>query len=273
MILLKFELAQSLLEMFNKFFSTIPNIVGALVMIIVGLIVSKMIRKVSNKMLAKSGIDKLADKLNGIEIVEKSNFKIKFSELFSSILYYFILLFFVVISAEILGMPAVSNLVADIFAFIPNVIVAIIILIIGIIVADMLKSLVKSTCESLGVPSAGMIANFVFYFILVNIFISALSQAKISTEFLSQNISLIIGGIVLAFAIGYGLASKDIISNYLGSLYAKNKIAIGDKVQLGEDTGEIVDIDKATVTILSNDRRMIYPLKKIFEDKITIYNN
>ena len=62
-------------------------------------------------------------------------------------------------------------------------------------------------------PSASLISNFVFFF-FINILIVALSQASINTSFIEQNISIIIAGGVLAFSIGYGLASKDIVSSF-----------------------------------------------------------
>jgi len=265
-------LTNALTDLVGQFFSAIPGMVGAIVVIIIGLIVSKLIEKAIRKLLVNIGIDKLGDKLNEIEIVEKTNIKFSFSKVFSKIAYYIILIFFMVVGTEILGIPAVSQIMTDILNFIPNVIMAMIIIIIGIIVADAFKSIVKTTCDSLGIPSGGLISTFVFYFILINVVISALGQAKIDTSFLSQNLSIIIAGIVFAFAIGYGLASKNVIGNYLGSIHANNKIAIGDRIQIDDTTGEIVDMDKSTVTITSNDRRIIYPLKQLLENKITIYN-
>ena len=76
------------------------------------------------------------------------------------------------------------------------------------LLAEFFRSVLETTMKSLGIPSATMIANFFFYFLFINIVIVALSQAEINTDFLSQNISLIIGGIVFAFALAYGIASK-----------------------------------------------------------------
>lgn len=267
------DLTSALTDLVAKFISAIPNIIGAIVIIFIGFIISKLVQKFVRKLLENIGIDKVGEKLNEIEVVEKTNIKVSFSKLFSKIIYYVIFLLFLVMGTEILGMPAVSQIVTDIINFIPNVIVALIIIIVGTIFADAFKGIVKTTCDSLGIPSSALIANFVFYFILINVIIVALSQAKIDTAFLSQNLSIIIAGVVLAFAIGYGLASKSVIGNYLGSIQASNKIQVGDIIQVGADKGEIIEIDKSTVTIDSNDRQIIYPLKQITEDKITIFNN
>lgn len=259
-------------DLLRQFVSAIPRVATAIFIIIVGIIIAKIIAKIIKNILAKMQVDKLGDKIQEIDIVQKSNVQIKISSIISKFVYYILLLFFMIASAEALGMPAISNLVSDIINFIPNLIVAIIMIVLGLLVAEALKNIVHTALKSLGIPSASMISNFVFYFILITVFVSALRQAAIETEFLETNISIIISGVVFAFAIGYGLASKDILKNFLSSFYNKGRIKVGDKVSVGDVSGEIEEIDNTTVTIRSNDRRIIYPLSQVLGDKITVHD-
>jgi small-conductance mechanosensitive channel len=263
---------KALQELLNEFFKAIPNFVAAVTVAIIGYIISKIVAKLIKTFLTKIKIDKLGEKLNEIELISKANIEIKLSEVFSKIVYYFLLLFFMVASAELLGMPAVSQLVMDIFQFIPNLIVAVLVLIIGILVAEMMKGIVHTALKSLGIGSAKIIANILFYFLFINIVILALTQAKINTNFLAQNLSIIIGGAVLAFAIGYGSASKDVVANFLASFYSKDKFKIGDTVTIDDETGEIITIDKASITLLAKDKKVIIPLSKITSEKIIIHS-
>lgn len=259
-------------DLLRQFVSAIPRVATAIFIIIIGIIISKIVARIIKKLLAKMQIDKLGDKIQEIDIVQKSNVKVEISSIISKFIYYILLLFFMIAGAEALGMPAISNLVSDIINFIPNLIVAIIMIVLGLLVAEALKNIVHTALKSLGIPSANMIASFVFYFILITVFVSALRQAAIETEFLETNISIIISGVVFAFAIGYGLASKDILKNFLSSFYNKGRIAVGDKISIGDVSGEIEEIDNTTVTIRSNDRRIIYPLSQVLGDKITVHD-
>lgn len=259
-------------DLLKQFVSAIPRIATAIVIIIVGFIVAKIVASIVRKLLVRIGADKVGDKLGEIDIVQKSNMKIEISKIVSKFIYYIMILFFLIAGAEALGMPAISNLVTDIINFIPNLIVAIIMLVLGLLLAEALRSIVFTALKSLGIPSAGMISSFVFYFILITVFVSALKQAAIQTEFLETNLSILIGGVVAAFAIGYGLASKDIIKNFISSFYNKGKIKIGDTVTLENERGEIVEIDSTTVTIQSNDRRILYPLSDVLGGKVIIHD-
>jgi len=262
----------ALMDMLNKFMVTVPSLLSALVILILGLIIAKIVSKIVYKVLKKSGIDKLGDKLKQIDIVEKSNVVIKISKLLSEIIYYFIVLFFTVAATSVLGIPEISNLVSDIFSFIPNLIVALIILILGTLFADMVKRVVSTALSSLGVGSANLIASFLFYFLFINIAIVALGQAKIDTDFLSQNLSIIIGGVVAAFAIGYGLASKDIMANMLSSFYSKDQFKIGQKVTIDDSTGIVLGVDKSSLTIKTETGKVTFPLRIATNTKV-IYHD
>ncbi len=259
-------------ELLKNFLAGVPNVISAIVILILGLLISKFVEKFLSKSLKIMGVDKLGEKLNEIDIVDKSNIKIKISTVVSKIIYYFVLLFFLVVATSVLNMAAVSELVLGIFNFIPKLIVALIILIFGLLLADGLKSVILTACNSLNIPSGKLIANFVFYFLFINILVSALAQTGINTDFLSNNISILIGGVVLAFAIGYGLATKSTMANFLASFYSKNKFEIGNQVTFDGVRGKIIDIDNSSIVIATESSKVIIPLSKMTDQKIEIHN-
>ena len=252
----------ALLDMVRKFAETVPNVFMALVIFIIGYIISKIVSKIVHTALKKVGIDNIGDKLNEIDIVQKANMDIKISVIASKFLYYFMMLFFAIAATSVLGIPEISNLVSDIFTFIPNLIVALIVLILGTLLADMLRKGIHTALNSLGVSSAGLISSFLFYFLFINIVIVALSQ----------NISIIIGGIVLAFAIGYGLASKDVMSNIVASFYSKDQFQIGQKVTIDGVTGVINDVSKSALTIKTETGRVTFPLSQATNTKVEYHD-
>lgn len=269
--LFSLEMPAMLTDMLSNFMAAIPGIIGAIFVIIIGLIVSKIIRKVVEKLLIKIQIDKIGDKLNEIDIIDKSNIKIKISSLLSSIIYYFCILIFLVGATDVLGMESISALVSKAVALIPNIVTALIILVIGILVSDGIKGIVTTTCESLGIPSAKLIGNLLFYFLFITVVILALSQAGIQTNFLEQNLSILIGGVAFAFAIGYGFASKDVVSNFLASYYSSDIVKVGDTISLDGVTGRVIDVSKSSIVVETDKSRVIFPLNKVTTEKIEIY--
>lgn len=262
----------SLAEIGRSLMSGVPKMLVAVSIFILGWLVAKLVKKLIRKILQKLRVDEFGEKLNEIEMVSKAKLNIKLSEVFSKIVYYLLLLFVLVASSEALGMPAVSNLISNIFNFIPNLIVALLVLIIGLLVAEAIKNLVQTALLSLGIPSAKIIGNVVFYFLFINVLVSALTQAKINTAFLSQNLTLLIGGGVLAFGLGYGIASKDIISNILSSFYYKDRIRPGDKITIDGVTGKVIEVNKSSFTISNEEGKIIIPMSKLTNNNLIIHN-
>ena len=265
------DIQKIMTDMINDIITMVPNILTAILIFVVGYIISKLVARGLKKALEKLKVDKLGDKLNEIDMVSKANANIKLSAIFSKAIYYFLLLFFMVAAAEALSMPAVTDVFKGIFNFFPKAITALLIIILGLLFAEFMRKILETAMKSLGISSATLISNFIFYFFFVNIFILALSQAEINTDFLSQNLSLIVGGIVAAFAIAYGLASKDVVANYVASFYASDHIEVGDRITVDGINGVVSNIDKATVEIQTENSKVLIPLSKFMNQNVEIH--
>ena len=77
-----------------RFTSAIPNIIGAIIVAIVGMLIAKAVSRIIEKVLGSIGIDKLAQKLNDIDIIEQYNINLKPSRIIGQIFYYVLLLIF-----------------------------------------------------------------------------------------------------------------------------------------------------------------------------------
>ncbi len=267
----RIDLWKILQDLLTGFASVIPNLFGALAVFIIGLIVSKVTARFVRRILVTIGADKLAERLNEIEIVYKSNIQLVPSMLLSKVVYYFLLFIFVVAATDILNMPVISQLMSEILNYIPVLISALAVFVIGLLVSDFLKNLVKTTCESLGIPAAGMISNVVFYFLFLNVAMIALSQARIDTEFIQDNLSIVLAGVVLAFAIGYGFASRSIVANFLASFYNKGKVNVGDTIGIEGVKGKVLRMDNSSMVLDVEGREVLIPLSKIASEKVDVF--
>lgn len=253
------------------FAAVIPNLIGAFAIFIIGLIVSKVAARFIRRILVTIGADKLAERLNEIEIVYKSNIQLVPSLLLSKVIYYFLLFVFVVAATEILNMPVISQLMSEILNYIPVLISALAVFVVGLLISDFLKNMVKTACDSLGIPASGLISSVVFYFLFLNIAMIALSQARIDTEFIQDNLSIILAGVVLAFAIGYGFASRNIVANFLASFYNKGKVNVGDTIGIEGVKGKVLRMDNSSIVLAVDGREVLIPLSKIASEKVDVF--
>lgn len=263
------ELLQGMLASIMEY---APSILGAFFFVIIGYIIARFIRKGLRKLLAKLGVDRLSDYINNMELFGERSYQISLSKILTTVVYYVIMLMVWVAASDILGIEAISALLNDIIAYVPNLVIAFIYLLIGVFVADLARKFVQTTFESLGIPSARLISGFVFYFLIINILLGALTQAKINTEFIASNISIILGGVVLAFAIGYGFASRDIAGNIINAFYWKDKFQVGDEIEVEGVVGRVIEIERSTLVLQTDEGTAIVPMNKISKNTVVIRN-
>lgn len=263
------EILNELYEQFKTFF---PNLVFAIVILIIGWLIAKIASTLVKKVLKSIKIDTLADRLNEIDIVQRVNLTILPSVIIGKVVYYFIMLIIFIIATEQLGIEAVTDLLKNFINYLPNLIVALVYFIVGLLIADAIKGIVATTCQSLGIPSAKVIANIIFYFLFLSVTMSALNQAKISTAFINSSLMIVIAGVVGAFAFGYGLASKRMMANFLATFYAKDKFKVGDLIALDGTKGEIIEISNSAFVLKTEKSNIVYPLSKLTETQVEIYS-
>ena len=259
---------QILIDQFVEF---VPRLLGAVIILVIGIGFARLIALITRRILSKVGFDKIGNRLNEISFIKQLKTEIKLSEIVAKVLYYFILLVFIKAATEKLGVAAISEMVSSLINFIPKLIAAAIMLQIGVLVADALRSAVLNLCQSFNIASGRLLSMIVFSFFLIITIISALGQAGINTELLESSFNLIIGGIIFAFAIGYGIASRDVMANILSSFYTKNKYKEGQIIQIDDTKGEIIHIDSMSLTIRTGDTTTIIPLQSLQTKKVEIF--
>jgi small-conductance mechanosensitive channel len=258
-----------LIAQFSAFF---PKFIGALTILIVGWIVARTVGKILSKVLATVGVDKLAEMFQDIDIVQRSGgMKAKVSDMVAKVVYYMMMLIFIIAATEVLGVAAITQLFTDLMNYLPSLLTAAVVFLIGVFVADMIQGAVLTLCQSMGIPSSKLIASVVFYFLFVTIAVSALAQAKINTDFISANLTVLVGAGALAFAVGYGLASRDLVANYLASYYNRNKVRVGDDVRILGERGKVVLIDSTSLILQTPERAIVVPLSKLTTEKVEVF--
>ena len=253
----------ALTQLLTQLVAFVPNLLAALLIIGVGYVVTRVVTTVLKRLLKLVGVDKLGARLQEIDVIAKSGVEISLSTVVAQILYYFLMLIILVAATDVLGLEVVSNLVAAAIEYVPSLVAAIVILVIGAIVADILRELATVTCRSLGIPSAGMIGSLVFWFVFIAILLTALSQAQLETDFVIINLSIVLAGLALAFALAYGLAARPLMAGFLAQFYNRGKLLVGDRIRIDGHEGRIVSIDRASFTLDALGETVIVPLSKL----------
>ncbi len=202
------EVKQLLHDSFQAMIQYVPQLVNALLTLIIGWLIAKLVQWIVFKLSHAFGIDRLAQRSGVHRFLEKRGIRKGFSGIIASISFWAIILIVLVNFFNHLGFEIVSDLLNQLILFIPNVLIACVLIIIGFYLAEFVSSLVVGSLEESNFENPELIGRLVFYCIGFFTVAIALTQIGIGEVIISNVVSIFFGSIGLAFAISFGLAGR-----------------------------------------------------------------
>ena len=210
-------------QMLSRIMAYLPVLLGALVILIVGWIVAKAIRRLVDWLLKTIRFDTLADKAGISEILKKGDLKITAGELISSIVYWLSIIMVLVMTVDALGLPKSSDILESLFAYVPKVIAALLVLVVAMFLASFVSGIVRTAAANANLPKPQILAGVSRWAIIIFAVTISLEQLGIAPLLVSATFNIILGGIVLALALAFGLGGKDAAAKYLEELKHKRE--------------------------------------------------
>ena len=261
---------KSLTTLGQSLMAAIPNIVGAILLLLLGWAIARITSFVVKKTLKAIKFDKLAEKLNLDDLFGSMQITVQPSHVVGRFVYWVIMLLFLVTASDTLGWAMVSESISGLIIYLPRLFSGIVIFVVGFYIASFIKKGLRGILESISISSARLLSSFAFYIVVIIVTLTALNQAGVDTEIITSNVILFVGGIILAFAVSFGIGSRDIISNILSSFYSKNNFAVGQKIEMGDVSGTIQKIDMTSCLVKTEDATIVIPVKRLLAENVVI---
>jgi len=198
-----------------KIMAFLPMLIGAIIIFAAGLIVAKLLRLGVVKLLKLIRLDTATEKAGIENFLKKGDIRKTSSEILGALIYWFIMILVIIASLDALGLPIVSDILNDIFLYIPNVVAAIIVLILGILFANLLSAVVRTAASNAGLATAEALGKVTFYAIIFFSGAIALIQLGIGEEIVAAAFGIVFGAAALALALAFGLGGRDVAADYL----------------------------------------------------------
>lgn len=218
----------SLREVGNNIANILPDLVGAIIILAIGLFIAKSLGKLIERLLRSTNVDSL---LSNTPYGEKVNIFPRMKLMPSRIIGWLVKWFFILVTlitvANILGWTQITEFLNQVVLYIPNVVIAVVILVIGFIASDFVKNLLTAALSRspLSEQERRFLANGADFAITVFAIMAALTQLKIATELIQTLFTGIIFAVSLALGLAFGFGGKDhasaILSRYTDRMSGK----------------------------------------------------
>ena len=208
-------------EMLTKIMEYLPVLLGALLILIIGWIVAKITRSIVNGVLKVVRFDVLVDKAGISEVLRKGDLKTTARQVISGLVYWLVMIMVLVMASNALGLPKASEILSSLFAYIPKVIAALLVLVIAMFLANFVSGIVQTVAGNAKLPKPQLLAGISRWAIIIFALTISLTQLDIAPLLVTATFNIILGGIVLALALAFGLGGKDAAAKYLDELKQK----------------------------------------------------
>ncbi|MDD2807278.1 MAG: hypothetical protein PHW95_02010 [Patescibacteria group bacterium] len=208
----------SLNEIWFRFVDLVPNLIGAALVLIVGIFLAQAVGRVIAKLIHKIYVDRAAETTGLTTFLQRLGFKLEISRALGLLVTWFLYIIILVATAEILGLDQISQFLGSVVLYIPNVLIAVVILLVGIIVSNFVHTLVKEMSIAANLDFADSLANVAKWALLIFTFMAALIQLRVATELIQILFTGLVLMVSLAGGIAFGLGGKDQAKEFLDKL-------------------------------------------------------
>lgn len=235
----------------NLIVNFIPTLVASIAILIVGYIISRILKATTIKMLRRLGVDRVSKNIGLNEHIQQANDQYSASKLIGSLVFWIIFFVFIVMAADSLGLPQLSQTLDQFILFLPKLIAAVLIILLGFAMANIAKSFAYKTARSVDIDYAKPLSQVTFGIIAVLTISLAFGSMDIDTYLLDNLVSVLIAAICFGAAISIGLGSKTTSENIMHYIRINEILRKGDKVRLKQGVDATIVSIHTTVTLFS----------------------
>jgi hypothetical protein len=220
-VLAAVEISQSVQRAIDDLLGFLPNLIGFLIILLIGFVVAKALQKLISLALEKAGTDRAVRDGGSGAALNRVAPDISPSALIGRVVFWFVFLGALSIAISSLGITALNNFLADVFAYLPNIVAAILIFVIASALAGLLARVItRATGDS---PSGKVAASAVPALVMAIAVFMILNQLQIATAIVTITYAALMGAIALGMALAFGLGGRDVASRLLEDAYRKGQ--------------------------------------------------
>lgn len=205
----------ALLKAWAGFISFVPALLIAIIIFVIGWIIALGVGRVVSQILIRLRFNRLFEEAGWKQALEKAEFEINPAEFIGAIFKWILVIIFLLIAVEVLGLKEFADFLTSVITWLPNLLVAIAIFIVAAIAADILGKLTVASLEKTKIGFSRVAGKIVKSSIWIFAILAILYQLGVAPSLIETLLTGIVAGLAIAFGIAFGLGGKDLAQHLL----------------------------------------------------------
>ena len=214
---------QALQGLWQGFLGFIPQVVGALVVFIIGWFIAEAVGKVVADILKRAQFNQLFAGTGWKDALVKAEIKVNPAEFIGGLFKWALLIVFLLAAVEILGLSQFAAFLTNVLGYLPNVLVASLIFVVAVIISELLEKILRVTVEGSGMGYGHFVGVIVKWSIWTFAIIAILLHLGVTPFLLQTLFTGVVAFLVVAGGLAFGLGGKEVAGEFLQDLKRKLK--------------------------------------------------
>jgi small-conductance mechanosensitive channel len=216
------DMLQSLQNTLDRFLEYIPQLIGAIIILVIGYVVARILKAVVSRILQGIGFDGWMERGGIKQFLDRAQTRETPATVLGTLVFWFVFIIAITMAADALGIQQVSQVLAQLIAYIPSIIAAILILVLAALLANFLASIVR------GATGSDLLSNIARYAIIIYAAFAAITELGIAVQLTAPTFLIILGAVALAAAIAFGWGGRDVAKDLIESYYDRRDEVTSD---------------------------------------------
>ena len=212
-------LIQSFRDAFTMIVSAIPRILGFIIIVAIGWLVSNWLARGVTSLLRAIHFDELMQRSGIGDFLNKMGTGTDAAGIVAGLVKWIVRIVVLLVAFDVLGLPAVSDVMRQLLLWLPNLVVAIFVLFIGGIAARALGNIVRGATAEAGFANPDTLANVVRTTVWAFAIVVAINQLGIATNLINTMFTGVVAALAIALGLSFGLGGRDLASRTLENWY------------------------------------------------------
>lgn len=258
-------LREALTSVGSRILEFLPNLLGAAILLLGGWLAAWLLARATDH-VAQRAAARLATARQVPDSIRRSSSYRNMPAVASRLVFWIVLLFFAAAAIEALGLPAVSNVVGWLTAYLPRLLAAVIVLALGIWAGQTLREFLVAATDHTGLTRGPLLARLAQVLIIALAVVVAVEQLGIDTTVIIILVSVVFGTTLGAMAIAFAVGAAGTVGNIVAAHYAHQHYHPGDQLRIGEVEGTVVEVGRTALILDGSEGRIVVPARRLNDD-------
>jgi hypothetical protein len=187
----------------------VPNIVVAIGILILGWLLAKVARFLVERALRAVNFNVLTERAGTDHFLQQGGLQGDTTTLFGLFTYWVVLVATLMEAASEVDLVRLTDLLNRVLLYSPKVLVAMLIAVFGSYFARFVGNAITTYCNEAQIPDADLLGKMAQYLVMAFVLMIALRRLEVGADIVELTFLLLLGGVVLALALAFGLGGKD----------------------------------------------------------------